>query len=169
MGVYDIIEDKVNDRSGQVKLWDSDFSEYTIGDLVPSLIVGETYSIAMMEGGFVNIKGQKIESWTKESMYSPVLNKWGGLFNPYDGGYFDDDPYTFPDDKKNPDLTVIRQHITTIKLRLYHALLLPESVDPNDFYTEGDLEIMEALMKDPDVTGVFHKAFEKEKKGDSDE
>jgi len=78
MGLYDTFID--GDKSGQVKLWDDSFSEYTIGDRVPSYGSASTFSIAMREGGYVNIAENIFVSWTDESKFSPIVDKYGAPF-----------------------------------------------------------------------------------------
>lgn len=81
MSLYDDID--IGDRVGQVKLWECMMEVFRIGDHVPEFAV-PTYSIAMMEGGYVNVKDDTLESWTEEPQYTPVVNKWGRRFHPTD-------------------------------------------------------------------------------------
>jgi hypothetical protein len=95
MGMFDDIT--VGDRSGQVKLWDRLLTEYGVGDEVPHLMV-DTYSIAMREGGFVNIAGHRLISWTDEPTYRPIVDKYGSPFDETTRGELDGilpDPYAF--------------------------------------------------------------------------
>lgn len=81
MGAYDEIV--VGERVAQVKLWDNQLTHYTLGDEVPN--VGEgitTYSVAVREGGFVNVNDGRIESWTDIPKHVVVLDKWGAMFDP---------------------------------------------------------------------------------------
>jgi len=90
MGVYDTIN--IENRSGQVKLWDSDMKVYSAGSLAPILDLNNPYgdySIMMREGGAVNIKNGVIDSWTNEPTEDKVVDKWGGVWN-NDIGYFFD-------------------------------------------------------------------------------
>lgn len=84
MGVYDTISD--SSRDGQVKLWGNKMRTYAIGDSVPSFLYGK-YSIAMREGGWVNIRGRRILSWTTEPLFERRFNKWGGEWGGNTEGY----------------------------------------------------------------------------------
>lgn len=95
MGMFDDIT--VGDRTGQVKLWDCLLTQYGVGDEVPHLMA-DTYSIAMREGGFVNVTGHKVASWTDEPIFRPVVDKYGALFDETTRGELDgilNDPYNF--------------------------------------------------------------------------
>ena len=77
MGVYDTIE--VGEKQGQVKLWNCNLADYSRGSKVPYGPHGaRTYSIAMREGGFVNVRERVLESWTEQWLYAPIYDKWGG-------------------------------------------------------------------------------------------
>lgn len=79
MSLYDTIQ--VGDREGQVKLWDCEMRYYKIGDK-DGYGIAENYSIAMREGGYVNIHDHRIVSWTNEPANDLVLDKYGAEFNP---------------------------------------------------------------------------------------
>ena len=103
MGIYDTFVD--GERSGQVKIWFDSFRVIEIGDEVPDHNGVTTFSIAMREGGFVNIKDKKFHSWTDTAAYDPVFDKYGdkfsedskedskGLFHEF----LPNDPYLFED------------------------------------------------------------------------
>ena len=87
MGMFDtIVLDAVpsmglSQVEAQVKLWDRKLHAYHIGDEVPRLDFVDsptTYSIALREGGFVNIKERFIESYSSSPTYHHVFDKWGG-------------------------------------------------------------------------------------------
>ena len=81
MGVYDTII--VGDREGQVKLSD-DFATYRVGDTPAWFLPFSSYSIAMREGGFVNVTENHIVSWTDAPEHAAVIDKYGGSFGgPY--------------------------------------------------------------------------------------
>lgn len=68
-------------RREQVKLWGADFSDYHIGDTVPSYpIMLSNYSIALRSGGYANIEDGKFNSWTPEPVSLTVFDKWGDRF-----------------------------------------------------------------------------------------
>lgn len=76
MGTYSTL--RVNDHEGQVKLWDSEEAPtYSQGAIVPMHGTHKTYSIAMREGGFVNIIDRKLVSWTESPEQKPIYDKWG--------------------------------------------------------------------------------------------
>lgn len=82
MGLFDTI--RVGDREGQVKLWDDPIMRLlTVGDEVPKM-TGEPadrlYSIAMREGGYVNIRDGILRSWTDEPTELPVFDKYGDIY-----------------------------------------------------------------------------------------
>ncbi len=78
MSVYSTI--RVNDREGQVKLWEDDYRSYTVGSHVPEFHGYGYYSIAMREGGYLNIKNCKVVSWVDMALYRNVFDKWGNDF-----------------------------------------------------------------------------------------
>lgn len=81
MGLYSTVVCK--DREGQVKLWrDLDghivWGHFYRNDEVPVTgLENETYSIAMREGGFVNISQRHIDSWTDLPLFTLKVDKWG--------------------------------------------------------------------------------------------
>ena len=79
MGSFDYIE--VGDKDGQVKLWDCELVMYRVGDTVPQ---DGDFSIAMREGGYVNIQDGKLKSWTDAPEFTAILDKWGAEFSPED-------------------------------------------------------------------------------------
>ena len=86
MGVYDTI--RINDREGQVKCFaheEESMECYSVGDCVGTVwISGEeviNYSIAMREGGFINIADGIVRSWADSPKHKVVIDKWGGLFD----------------------------------------------------------------------------------------
>lgn len=94
MGFFDTFYD-AGGQEGQVKLYDNRLRTFRIGDKVPPLRMeeafstklyqGSTYSIAMREGGFVNIKEQVFVSWSKDyAHYVPVFDIYGGDFSLWD-------------------------------------------------------------------------------------
>ena len=91
---------KCSGKRGQVKLWYNEGDFYVDGDSVPPSPEGNTtYSIAMREGGFLNIKKSVLESWDEEAKYSPVFNKWGKRWTPNDKGVIGE-PYLFEESRK---------------------------------------------------------------------
>lgn len=70
---------EVGDRYGQVKCWSNTCATYRVGDEVPDTFDSVTYSLAMREGGFVNVKDRQLASWTDAPRFEPVFDKWGGL------------------------------------------------------------------------------------------
>ena len=79
MGMFDYIE--VDNKYGQVKLWDCEMVTYRVGDTVPR---GGDFSIAMREGGYANVWDGKIKSWTDAAEFKTILDKWGAEFSPED-------------------------------------------------------------------------------------
>lgn len=78
MGVYATIQ--VDDREGQVKLWPEasyDLATFTVDDKVPRWGGLETYSIAMREGGFVNVHDRVITGWTDHAEWDIIADKYG--------------------------------------------------------------------------------------------
>ena len=75
MGMYSRIY--LDDKSGQVKLWDGDDAYIGVACQVPSHRAAHTYSIAMREGGFINVKNCTLHSWTSTPAYDIVFDKWG--------------------------------------------------------------------------------------------
>lgn len=101
MGLYDTFE--AYGKSGQVKIWSDSFEVYRIGDKVPEYDGMKTFSIAMREGGFVNIQDCKFHSWTDSAAYEPVFDKYGNIFTIENKGMFEGimaDPYLFSDYEK---------------------------------------------------------------------
>lgn len=90
MGVYDTII--AGDKEGQVKLWDCNLVTYRVGDKVRGSAAGfpENYSIAMREGGYVNIHSGILVSWTDKPLHSPVLDKYGEQLTKESTGLFGD-------------------------------------------------------------------------------
>lgn len=79
MEMYDTIV--VGEKEGQVKIWEELLTVYEEGSEVPPFDSYETYSIAMREGGYVNIEHCILKSWTDEPAFQPVFDKWGGLWS----------------------------------------------------------------------------------------
>lgn len=79
MEMYDTIV--VGEKEGQVKIWEELLTTYEEGSKVPSFSLHQTYSIAMREGGFVNIEHCILKSWTDEPAFQPVFDKWGGYWH----------------------------------------------------------------------------------------
>lgn len=75
MGMYDTIE--IDNREGQVKLWNCYLGVYKKNDPVPVVLSVNEYSIAMREGGFVNIVDNIIVSWTDRPESTHIFDKWG--------------------------------------------------------------------------------------------
>ncbi len=75
MGLYDII--KVGDLEGQVKCWGCEMKYIHVGDIIPMIDNKNSYSIAMREGGFVNVIDGRIASWTSHSSQEFIYDKWG--------------------------------------------------------------------------------------------
>lgn len=80
--MYDevIAEGRGDQGLGQVKLWQNLLHEYHLGNKVPAVHGKTTYSVAMREGGFLNIVKRVLVSWTDEAEQDPVYDKWGGIF-----------------------------------------------------------------------------------------
>lgn len=72
----------VGDKKGQVKLWYSIRYICTLGSLVPSINGYKTYSVAMREGGYVNVANNVIQSWTDNPESDMIYDKWGYVFDP---------------------------------------------------------------------------------------
>lgn len=95
MSSYDEI--KVGKKRGQVKLWENAMLTYEKGDDVP-LIPGENpnFSIAMREGGYINIKNGKVQNWTKNPKFPDnIFDKWGASFEPNESHGMLGEPYFF--------------------------------------------------------------------------
>lgn len=75
MSTYDTVV--AGDREGQVKCWFCDMAIYSVGCWVPSVNGAVTYSVAMREGGFINVIKNILESWTEKPRCEPVFDKWG--------------------------------------------------------------------------------------------
>jgi hypothetical protein len=75
MGTYDSFVD--GKREGQVKMFECCLHDYKIGDKVPDCNDCHNFSIAMREGGFVNVRDNVFESWTDEPLYHRVYDKYG--------------------------------------------------------------------------------------------
>ena len=80
MGMFDTIT--VGEKNGQVKCWENVMIDCSLGDTVPSIGGHRNYSIAMKEGGYVNVRKNKIDSWTNEPFCRIVVDKYGYPFNP---------------------------------------------------------------------------------------
>lgn len=80
MGMYDYVT--IGDKEGQVKLWFRTMQSYTVGSLVPSINGYKTYSVAMREGGYVNVVNNVIQSWTDNPESDMIYDKWGYVFDP---------------------------------------------------------------------------------------
>ena len=80
MSLHDIIT--VGTREGQVKCWDNAMQHYGLDSYVPPIDNIDTYSVAMREGGFVNVIDGRIRSWvdTPSLLSDFVFDKWGRLF-----------------------------------------------------------------------------------------
>jgi hypothetical protein len=86
MGMYDDIE--VGDRYGQVKLWSCTMETFHQGQEVPEA-EGETFSIAMREGGYVYIVGGIVSDWQNLPMTNaPIVDKYGTPFEADAEGLF---------------------------------------------------------------------------------
>ena len=91
----------VGHKSGQVKIYSDDHSEIFIKkSTVPNELEHKTYSVAMREGGFVNIKDLIVESWTSKPKHESVYDKWGGNFADGTVGILGE-PYLFLDKTRN--------------------------------------------------------------------
>jgi hypothetical protein len=99
---YDTIS--VDGKVGQVKLWGCEMIEYEKGDAPPAIPVRD-YSIAMREGGYVNITNDKIQSWTDKPEWGVVFDKWGQHFNEEVSKGLMDDDYFFPHKEENDGTT----------------------------------------------------------------
>lgn len=84
MGVYDEIE--VGERSGQVKCWESTLRTVRAGDKVQEVAGYDTYSIAMREGGFVNVALGHLMTWTDTPACDPIFDKYGSPFDAESAG-----------------------------------------------------------------------------------
>jgi len=93
MGMFDDIE--IGDRSGQVKCWDCSLHLYRQGDRVPDLDGVSTYSIAMREGGYVNVIDGVLSSWGVEPTCLPVFDKYGAPYDHETAGGLLGEGYTF--------------------------------------------------------------------------
>lgn len=84
MGLFDTI--RVGEREGQVKCYDPVLELFGVGDEMPPLFgvipepADHTYSIAMREGGYVNVTAGRLTSWTDEPAHVPVIDKYGDLY-----------------------------------------------------------------------------------------
>ena len=78
MSTYDTVE--LDGKVGQVKCFGCTLAYYTTGKQVPPLGGKDVYSIAMREGGFVNVVGGRLVSWTEKPLSSYVLDKYGHIF-----------------------------------------------------------------------------------------
>ena len=94
MGVYDTFEEGKN--SGQVKLWHLSMETYKLGDKVPAFNGLQTFSIALREGGYVNIADCVFFSLTETPAFNPVFDKWGDEFTGKNTGLADE-PYFWND------------------------------------------------------------------------
>lgn len=93
MGVFDFDTFTDGNRNGQVKIFNlktikssmlHQFRVFKIGDKVPFLFDfddRQTFSIAMREGGFVNIQEGRFLSWTEEPLSKDVFDKWGARYS----------------------------------------------------------------------------------------
>jgi hypothetical protein len=94
MGVYDEI--MARPRQGQIKCWTNQLHVYHLGDMVPKVNHKETYSVAMREGGYLNVRYSRLITWTDVPMYVPVFDKYGDPFTTQTMGELDGifvDPY----------------------------------------------------------------------------
>jgi hypothetical protein len=95
--MYDTIA--IGKSEGQVKLWQMACTVLTEGSGVPSVDGRKTYSVAMREGGFVNIERCVITSWTKRPKHRFVFDKYGNLATERLTG-ITGEPYLFSDTRK---------------------------------------------------------------------
>ena len=79
MPLFDTVT--IRGREGQVKCWASNMDTYTQGNRVGYLGGKGTYSVAMREGGFINVNHRVLESWTDEPQHKFIFDKWGNLWN----------------------------------------------------------------------------------------
>jgi len=75
MGMYDTLV--TDDNQFQVKIWDCEMNDYHLGDTVPNFGDQTSYSIAVREGGFVNITESIFVSRTDTPAHTYVIDKWG--------------------------------------------------------------------------------------------
>jgi hypothetical protein len=88
----------VLERYGQVKCFEDQCKLYTVGDEVPDHFPVSSYSIAMREGGYVNVDDCKIVSWTDEPEYPNIFDKYGQIFEPESTVGLFGEPYFFGED-----------------------------------------------------------------------
>lgn len=86
MGIYDSVLVRIDDENEveiQLKCWEPRMQTYRIGDEVPQIHGLSTYSIACLEGGFLNVFGGTLNSYTEECG-SPhkCFDKYGDHFVP---------------------------------------------------------------------------------------
>lgn len=92
---YDTIEIEagVELKEAQVKVWNCLQGKFTVRSFVPPLGKLKTYSIALREGGFVNVYNRKIVCWTEDPAYV-VFDKWGNPFSKKTKGLLNE-PYFY--------------------------------------------------------------------------
>ena len=84
MSALDSVE--FSDKSGQVKCWGRTMAVFVEGDKVPDVDDHDTYSIAMREGGFVNVVESVLISWTDSADNFHVFDKYGDVFDNQSSG-----------------------------------------------------------------------------------
>lgn len=86
----------VDGRYFQVKCWDNTCASYAWGDEVPDTLPVLTYSVALREGGFLNVYNLRIVSWGEQPSYNVVFDKWGESLTTESVGLLGE-PYLFPE------------------------------------------------------------------------
>lgn len=77
----------------QVKCFES--SGYQVGDSVEPINGEVTYSIALREGGFLNIDNLILVDRTDKPRFKRVFDKWGSDFNEKTEGIMPGEPYLY--------------------------------------------------------------------------
>jgi hypothetical protein len=77
--MYDTL--KFEELEAQVKCFECEGKTYVPGDKVGPLHGHDFYSIALREGGYAIVANGVLNCWSKAPLYSPVFDKWGGLFS----------------------------------------------------------------------------------------
>ena len=114
MGMFDtFVASDGSGREGQVKCFGCNLDMFQVGHKVGPLEAFETYSIAMREGGYVNVYECYYQDWTLTYRYPAIFDKWGRPFDPDIHDTVDpndradyDDPYFFSDLTKLENLPI---------------------------------------------------------------
>lgn len=81
MGAFDWVE-LPNGEWGQVKCWGRILDSYRPGDNVGPVDNVGTYSIALIEGGYLNVSDDVFTDVTDEPRYTRIFDKWGDEYEP---------------------------------------------------------------------------------------